>query len=238
MKGTAMLVIGHRGAAGHATENTLRSFQAGIDLGVDLVEADIQATRDGQLVVFHDKLLQRLTGASGYLWDHDYVQLRAEVRVAGDYPIPLLSEVCDLLRGSSVRLMAELVTPGIERAALAVLSRSLGADGYLLASFHHRTLRSARAIATGVGSIALWEGAPVDAVRMASDCGADYVGLGFESTCEEQVRALKAAGVGVLVWTVNEPDEIKRARALAVDGIITDFPERVRAEIGPINTAL
>lgn len=83
-----MLVIGHRGAAGHATENTLRSFQAGIDLGVDIVEADVQATRDGQLVVFHDKLLDRLTNASGYVWDYDYAQLCSQVRVAADERIP------------------------------------------------------------------------------------------------------------------------------------------------------
>lgn len=145
---------------------------------------------------------------------------------------PLLAEVCDLLRGSPVRLMAEMVTPGIERAVLEVLDQSLGENGYLLASFHHRALRDARALGTGLPSIALWEGAPVDAVGMVMGCGADYVGLGFESICKEQVQSLQAAGIGVLVWTVNAPSEIMRAHTLAVDGIITDFPERVRAAVG------
>lgn len=224
-----MLIIGHRGAAGHAPENTLTSFRAALDLGVDYVEADIQATRDGELVVFHDKLLDRVTDATGYVWDRDYADL-ATVTVRGE-PIPLLSELCEVLRGTSVRLMAEVLSPAITDHVLKTLDDSLEPDQYVLASFHHDVLRDAQTTRPGVSTVALLECAPVDPVQMLTACGAKYAGLGFESIREEQVRVLQDAGVRVFTWTVNDPREIGRARALGVDGIISDFPERIGAAV-------
>lgn len=222
-----MLVIGHRGAAGHETENTIRSFRAAVALGVDFVETDIQLTKDGRLVVFHDKLLDRVTTGTGYLGDHDYDELVSSVSVGGE-PIPQLSDVCAVLRGTSVKLMAELVDPTTAGTVVETLDRLLGPDGYMVASFHHDALRAASDVRAGVVTLALVEGAPVDPVRMVADCGARYAGLGFESIQEKQVRALQDADIRVFVWTVNDPREIDRAYALGVDGIISDFPERVR----------
>lgn len=222
-----MLVIGHRGAAGHEPENTIRSFRAAMALGVDLVETDIQLTKDGQLVVFHDKLLDRVTTGTGYLADHDFDELAAAVSVDGE-PIPLLSDVCAVLRGTSVKLMAEILDPNIAGLVVETLDRSLGPDGYIVASFHHDALREASDARAGVDTLALIEGAPVDPVRMLTECGARYAGLGFESIQEKQVRALQDADIRVFVWTVNDLREIDRAYALGVDGIISDFPERVR----------
>lgn len=222
-----MLVIGHRGAAGHEPENTIRSFRAAMALGVDFVETDIQLTKDGQLVVFHDKLLDRVTTGTGYLGDYDFDELVATVSVDGER-IPLLSDVCALLRGTSVRLMAEVLDPSIGGMVVETLDRSLGQDEYIVASFHHDALREASGVRAGVGTLALIEGAPVDPVRMLEDSGARYAGLGFESIQEKQVRALQDADIQVFVWTVNDPREIDRAYALGVDGIISDFPERVK----------
>jgi glycerophosphoryl diester phosphodiesterase len=221
-----MLVIGHRGAAGHAPENTLVSVEKAIELGVDLAEIDVQPTRDGHLVVFHDKLLDRVTGGTGYLWDFDYDELRARVRVGGE-PIPLLAEVCERLRGTGVRLMAEVLVPGTAEAVLKTIAESLPDDQCAIASFHHDVIRETATEHPGVETIALVEGAPIDPVRMAREAGARSVGLGFESIRPEQVTALRDAAIPVYAWTVNDPREIARATRLGVDGIITDHPERV-----------
>lgn len=221
-----MLVIGHRGAAGHAPENTLVSVEKAIELGVDMVEIDIQTTHDGRLVVFHDKLLDRVTGDSGYLRDFGYDELRARVRVGGE-PIPLLAEVCDLVRGTEVRLMAEVLVPGTLEAVSKTIAESLPPEQCSIASFHHDVVREAAAEHPGVETIALVEGAPIDPVRMTREAGARSVGLGFESIRQEQVTALQEASIPVYVWTVNDPREIARATRLRVDGIITDHPERV-----------
>jgi glycerophosphoryl diester phosphodiesterase len=221
-----MLVIGHRGAAGHAPENTLVSVEKAIGLDVDMIEVDVQRTRDGRLVVFHDKLLDRVTAETGYLRDFDHDELRARARVGGE-PIPLLSEVCEVLRGTGVRLMAELLVPGTVEATLATLAETLEDDQYAIASFHHDIVREVANGRTGVDTIALVEGAPIDPVRMARESGARCVGLGFESIRQEQVTALQDAAIPVYAWTVNDPREIDRATRLGVDGIITDYPDRV-----------
>lgn len=225
-----MLIIGHRGAAGHAPENTLASFRTALKLGVDYVEADIQTTRDGQLVIFHDKLLDRVTDATGYVWDHSYAEL-STITVDGER-IPLLSELCELLRGRPVRLMAEILFPTDAEIVMKTLDESLASGQYLLASFHHEALRDAQTIRPGIQTLALLECAPVEPVRLVADSGAGYAGLGFESISEEHVRALQEADVRVFTWTVNDPREIRRALALGVDGIITDFPDRVRSSAG------
>lgn len=221
-----MLVIGHRGAAGHAPENTLVSVEKAIALGVDMVEIDIQPTRDGHLVVFHDKLLDRVTDSTGYLWDLDHDDLRARVRAGGE-PIPLLAEVCELLRGTGVRLMAEILVPGTVEAALKTISESLPEDQCALASFHHDIVREAAAAYPRVDTIALIEAAPIDPVGMLREAGARCVGLGFESIRADQVTQLHEASLPVYAWTVNDPREIARATRLGVDGIITDYPDRV-----------
>jgi len=231
-----MLVIGHRGAAGYAPENTLRSFSRAIELGVDYVEADLQLTRDGEIVVFHDKLLDRVTNASGYLRDRDFEDLREDARI-GDERIPSLRELCDLLRGTSVGLMAEVVTPGAETPALRIIDERLGLSRCLVASFHHDVLRNVRATAPDVDTIALVEGAPIDPVRMLADCGATCAGLGFDSIRADQVSLLREAGARVLAWTVNDAREISRAASMGVDGVISDFPDRVRAGLSATATA-
>lgn len=221
-----MLVIGHRGAAGHAPENTLVSVEKAIGLGIDMVEIDVQPTRDGRLVVFHDKLLDRVTGHTGYLWDLDYEDLRAHVRVGGE-PVPLLAEVCELLRGTEVRLMAEVLVPGTVEATLKTISESLPDEQCAIASFHHDVVREAATGHPGLETIALVEAAPIDPIGMARAARARCVGLGFESIRAEQVTALQEAAIRVYAWTVNDPREIERATRLGVDGIITDHPERV-----------
>ncbi|MFK0246252.1 glycerophosphodiester phosphodiesterase [Amycolatopsis azurea] len=221
-----MLVIGHRGAAGHAPENTLVSVEKAITLGVDMVEIDIQTTRDGRLVVFHDKLLDRVTTETGYLWDLDFDDLRSRVRVGGE-PVPLLSEVCRLLGGTQVRLMAEVLVPGIVDAVVKTVAESLPEDQYALASFQHDVVREAASAYPGVDTIALFEGAPTDPVRLVREAGARCAGVGFESIRPEQVHALHDASIPVYAWTVNDTREIERATRLGVDGIISDYPDRV-----------
>ncbi|MBW1727447.1 MAG: hypothetical protein JRF31_11725 [Deltaproteobacteria bacterium] len=70
-----MFVIGHRGAAGHAPENTIESIDCAIEMGVDYIEIDVQPTRDGRLVVFHDRTMRRLTGLDGYVREYTFVEL-------------------------------------------------------------------------------------------------------------------------------------------------------------------
>src|SRR5438034_11529438 len=102
-----MLRIGHRGAAGHAPENTLLSLRKAVELGVDIVEFDVQRTRDGELVLLHDKRVDRTTDGKGYVRDFSFQELRRLDAGLGQR-IPTLREAIDAVRGSA-QLMIEII---------------------------------------------------------------------------------------------------------------------------------
>jgi len=106
-----MLRIGHRGAAGHAPENTLLSIQKAIEIGVDIVEVDVRRTRDGELVLLHDQRVNRTTNGRGHIGDLSFEEAR-RLDAGSGQAIPSLREALELVRGS-VQLMIELKEPGI-----------------------------------------------------------------------------------------------------------------------------
>src|SRR5438270_4096744 len=130
--------IGHRGAAGHAPENTLASINAGITLGVDFVEVDIQLTRDSQLVIMHDKRVDRTTDGSGYVADMDLDDLR-KLDAGDGERVPTLVEVLDVAR-DRVGLMLEIVSPGIAKQVLSTVHASGFKEPVIYASLLHSEL--------------------------------------------------------------------------------------------------
>ena len=95
------LVIGHRGAKGHLAENTLPSIDKALELGVDAVEIDVFRCASGELVVFHDQTLEKLTNATGYIEQLDLDSIR-NIEVLNGFTIPTLEEVMDLIKGSVI----------------------------------------------------------------------------------------------------------------------------------------
>jgi glycerophosphoryl diester phosphodiesterase len=219
------LRIGHRGAAGHAPENTLQAIEAGIRLGADLVEIDVQRTRDGQLVVIHDKRVDRTTNGSGWVCEMTLAGLRALDAGEGGR-IPTLAEVVELARGR-VGLMVELGAPGIAEEVVKTVSAHRFPGPLVYASFLHAELLAVRQAAPEASTLALCEGVPVSATTFAAEAMATHVGLSKESVSAELVTALHRGGCQVFVYTVNEPEDIARVRALGVEGIISDFPDRL-----------
>ena len=138
MKKPYLLCIGHRGAMGHAPENTLASIRKALELGVPCMEVDVYYV-DGHLVVFHDDRLERLTNGSGYVWEQSFDYLRS--LDAGDgQQIPTLEEVCEVI-GSQACLNIELKGPDTAVPVAALLSKLI-ADGwdkekFLVSSFYH-----------------------------------------------------------------------------------------------------
>ena len=92
MKTSKPLVIGHRGAMGHETENTLASVQKALDLGVDMIEIDVFKIKSGEIAVFHDKKVDRLANGGGNIEEYDIIQLR-QLILDGGHKIPMLQDV-------------------------------------------------------------------------------------------------------------------------------------------------
>jgi glycerophosphoryl diester phosphodiesterase len=221
-------VLAHRGARGHAPENTLAAFDKALELGAKWIELDVQ-WHDGQLWVFHDQRLERCTNGAGWLVDHKTAALRA-LDAGNGQRIPLLHEVLHHLRGR-VCLNIELKTGAGTAAAVATALRAAFASGwkpeqFLVSSFHlpelHEFKRRIPELPLGV----LLCGVPLDLAAAASQLGAQVVSLDRDFAEPALVKDAQARGMKVFVFTVNEREDIARFRAAGIDGVFTDFPER------------
>jgi glycerophosphoryl diester phosphodiesterase len=220
-----VLRIGHRGAAGHAPENTLAAVAAGLSHGADLIEIDVQRTRDGALIVMHDKRVDRTTNGSGTVSDLTLQQIHA-LDAGGGQRVPTLNEVLALVTGRA-GLIIELITPGIASQVAAAIARNDFVGPVIYASFLHAELLAVREANPDAETLALLEGVPISGASFALEAKAKYAGLSFDSVTPGFVRCLQQAGVGVFVYTLNDPRDIESAERMGVDGIITDFPDRV-----------
>ncbi|GKS56515.1 glycerophosphoryl diester phosphodiesterase [Nitrospira sp.] len=220
-----ILRIGHRGARGHEPENTLAAIEKGIALHAHMVEFDVQPTQDGELVLLHDATVDRTTNGHGRIADltwHDVRRLKA----AGNHPLPLLA---DALRVASGRtgVMIEVKAEGIARDMVRIVRDSQFSGPVIYASFLHDQLVEIRRAEPQAYTLALMEAIPVNRTAFATDAQATHVGLAFESLTPSFLAALHAKSLRVFVYTVNERADIQTAKAMGVDGIISDFPDRL-----------
>jgi glycerophosphoryl diester phosphodiesterase len=200
--------IGHRGAAGHAPENTIPSFEKAIALGCDEIETDVWVAEDGRLLISHD--------------------------APGEGAALTLVEALDFCRGR-LGVNVELKSAGSERAAHeagARVARTIAErrdpDVYL-SSFWWSALEGARVAGPSVRRAFIFADSPDRAALMESARGMRLWALHPQRTyvTADLVHATHANGMKLNAWTVNEPSEIARFTEWGVDGIISDYPERV-----------
>jgi glycerophosphoryl diester phosphodiesterase len=216
--------IGHRGAAGHEPENTLRSIERAIEIGADLAEVDVQATRDGHLVLLHDKRVDRTTNGTGYLSDMSLEEIRSLDAGKGER-IPTLEEVVKLASGK-IGLMLEIITLGIAERMVELVQDTFQGP-VIYASFLHAEMVSVRRRLPRAETLALIEAIPVRPTDFARDAGVTHVGLSVDSITSDFINSLKVTGLKLFAYTANDPRDIGWLRKLDVDGIISDYPERI-----------
>lgn len=222
-----MLVIGHRGAAGHVPENTIESIGCAIGMGVDYIEIDVQPTKDGRLVVFHDRTLHRLTGLHGYVRDYTFLELTEKANASNTQKIPSFEEVCDFVAKTTVGLYVEIKSVGIESPIIKTLCKYFDISSCLIGSFYHRSILKLKQLDHTVKTIALMEGVPVTTRNIIRDTQCDYLGLGIGSLDEQQIREVRSEGCGVIVWTVDYEDELTLLCELGIDGVVSNFPDKI-----------
>lgn len=223
-----MLRIAHRGAKGHAPENTLPAFRKAIGMGADGIELDVHLSADGRVAVFHDATLERLTGRQGTIaetpWD-----ILCECRVAGE-SIPSLEDVLDLV-GPNFLLNIELKAGACARPVMDILGQYV-AKGYdyrqfLISSFDWLALQHIRTLHPEIPVGVLTETDLGLAVSFARTIRAETIHPYFHLLDAGKVRRMQAEGYRVYAWTLNEPGDIARIKSYHVDGIIGDYPERL-----------
>jgi glycerophosphoryl diester phosphodiesterase len=230
-------VIAHRGASGQRPENTPPAYELAVAQGADMIEIDLHRTRDGAIVVSHDEDLSGL-GGCGQIADATLAEVRALDAGAGER-VPTLEEVLDRF-GSRIPFNLELKRgaagsyPGLERAALdAVRERGL-LERTLFSSFSDSVLQSLRALCPDARLALLVS--PRDAERplaRARALGAEALNPWRGMATRALVEAAHAEGLAVYVFTVDREDEMGRLLGLGVDGLFTNFPQRLRALLDP-----
>lgn len=244
---SSALLFAHRGGGGLWPENTMMAFEGAYALGVRFMETDLHLSRDGHLVVFHDESLERTTDGAGLVCDHTLAELR-ELDAAhywpgvGRQPIPTLAELCQL---GPIRINVDLkqLDPPIFAALWRFIDAHALHDRFVVASEHHENLVGFRRLSRGrvATSASKREVARFWAAARAGMTGLvsmHYDALqvpvafaGLRVVTSRFVRAAHRCGVAVHVWTIDEPEQARALLGLGVDGIMTDRPDLMQAEL-------
>lgn len=220
-----VLRIGHRGAAGHAPENTLAAIRAGIALGVDFVEVDIRGTADSVLVALHDETVERTCNGRGRVDRLSLPDLRMLDAGNGER-IPTIEEVLKETSGKT-GVILELKVAGVGQQAVELTRRTGFRGDVIYASFLHHELRHVRSVEPAASLLVLFGQLPHDPVGRAMEYEPSHVGLRHDTATRRLVEAFHRRHLLVFVYTANNPRDMRRVLSLGIDGVISNFPERI-----------
>lgn len=236
-----VVCFAHRGARGHAPENTLLAFNLAFDLGADAIECDVQRSRDGELVIIHDDTVSRTTDGVGAVAALTFEDLRAlDAGAFWRMPqrIPTLAETLDLVRNRDGALNLEIKGESLEDAmgtaeavepVLAALEEPLRSR-LLVSSFELAAVARLKERLPWLRVAALYSGREWqkrDMLASALAMGAEAIHPGVALTTAELIAKAHAANLRVNVWTANRRAIIRKLIAWGADGLFSDYPERV-----------
>ncbi len=222
------LIISHAACGGHAPENTLAGIRKAIELGAEGIEIDVQTSADGVPVLMHDLTVDRTTNGSGEVAALSLAELRA--LDAGGEPVPTLAEVLDLTQGK-VLLIMEIKQPGIEEHIAHVVHEKQALDDVMAWSFYPPALEGMRAVEPRIPcallitgeSMAKWPKMRSLALRLGAQ-GVSVFNLSVDEAVADDCRRRSLA---LYAWTPDSRKEIARLAALGVDGVCSNFPDKV-----------
>lgn len=217
-------IIGHRGAAGLMPENTLPSFRRAVELGVAAIELDIY-WHAGELLIIHDDTLNRTTNGRGQLTRRTLQELR-QLDAGQGAQIPLLAEVFASVP-ARVAINLELKGPACAQPVAAALELWRPRHAVLVSSFEHNQLRDFRRLNTSTPVAPLFHKPSKEMLAIGTELGACAINLSSRIATASRLGAIRNAGFGAVVYTVNS---LRSARRLARDGatgVFTDRPDRI-----------
>lgn len=224
------LVISHAACGGHAPANTLAGIRAALDFNVDAIEIDVQCSADGVPVLMHDLTVDRTTNGTGAVAEMTLEQLQA--LDAGGEPPPTLASVLRLTRGNTL-LVCEIKQPGIEERVAETVHECGGLNSVMVWSFFPKAIEGIRSAEPRIPSALLVSerhAASLPSLReVAIRLGAQGLSVYHEGATEDSLHVCRRSGLALYTWTPDEPAEIQRLIALGVDGICTDYPDRLQA---------
>ena len=231
------ITIAHRGFSGQFPENTLLAFQEAIELGVEAIELDVQLSMDGEIMIFHDEDLSRITGQKGLMKELTCSELR-ELDASGEYrgvfgkqTIPTLSEYLDLTANKDILTFLELKNgmlpyPLLEEKVADCLKKFNRQKGTILFSANHPSVKYFGTFAPDVQLLFPFDNWIFEYGAYCHSHGITACMPYFRALTPEIVAEIKSFGISIYPWTVDEPQDFQTMVALGVDGILTNHPDR------------
>jgi glycerophosphoryl diester phosphodiesterase len=219
-----MLKIGHRGAKGHVNENTLVSFAKALELNVDAIELDVHLSKDGEVVVIHDETIDRTTNKTGFVSEFTASDLKP-------LGIPTLREVIQLVDNKCI-INIEIKEAAATEKVIEIIEQFINERNWTfsqfqVSSFIWETLEAISNINSQIMLGVLTEDSIENALAFAKKIKAFSINPYYKLINQESCESLKSSGFKIYTWTVNTPEELIFVKSLPVDGIISDFPDRI-----------
>ena len=228
-------IIAHRGFSDIAPENTLIAFQKAIKVGADYFELDVHQTKDGVLVVIHDKTVDRTSsnGKKGEIKEKTLSELqKVKVGLSSKFgekysneKVPTLQEALELAKGK-IKVCVELKVEEIEASVIHLLNELDMIDKVIIFSFHDKSLINIRKLNPNIKTLFLKGTANFKTLDYVKEINANAIGVGYDTKItKEFISYARKNNIEVFKWTVNKEQEMKKLIDLNIDGIITNKPD-------------
>lgn len=223
------LVFGHRGAKGYIMENTLESIAYALELGVNAIEIDVFVCASGELVVFHDDQLNRLSAHEGQIELLELEELK-KIKLNGGYTIPTLSEVLHFIDDKvilNIELKGENTAKKVFQLLESIYNQHVfSKTNIIISSFHEQELRIYRNLDSEMKIGVLTKEDWNEDLKLAIDLNAFSVHPHKDQLTSARVQRVQALSFKVFPFTVNEKEEIASFMEMGVDGLFCDYPDR------------
>ena len=218
---------------GHVLENTIESVQKAIELNVDGIEIDVFKSKTGELVVYHDPFLSRLSNSNAFIEQISLDSIK-KIELIGGYFIPTLKEIVDIIPEKiflNIELKGQDTAFETNKIIINYLNTfNFPVSKFIISSFRWDELKKIRSfnkdipIAILVDSLYKID----DAIKLAKQINAVALNPNKEFITKEIVNKIQSKNIKVYPYTINTPRNIRKMRSMGVDAIITDYPERIK----------
>ena len=222
--------FGHRGAKGHVSENTLASFQKALDLNVDGIELDVHVCATGELMVFHDFTLDRMTNGSGEIHNFSLEELR-KLWVNDVFEISTLEEVLNLINRKcivNIELKGhDTAKPTVQTIEKYIKEYNWKMENFIVSSFQRDELFKVSQFNSKIPLAVLTQASVEQAMEWAEEFSTNIIHPHFSLLTEDNCKIATKKGFQINTWTVNDVIDIERLKKYKINGIISDFPDRI-----------
>lgn len=215
-----LIKVGHRGAAGYEPENTLRSFQKAIDLGVDMVELDVHVCKTGELVVIHEYFIDGTKNGRNFVAELDLAELKT----------PTLAEVLDLINRKAkvnIELKGRNTAEPVVNLIKKYVENGWSFDDFLVSSFLYDELKEARKLDKNLKIGILTKSISDDYFNFAKEVGAHSLNIRIDCINKEIAEKAHEKGFKVFVWTADTVEDTEKAKSLGADYICSNYPDKI-----------